>query len=161
MSATATIAPVPIGGRVKLPGGTVIEVLGVSNGQVGLAVVEATTSRISVRTDGDKPKPARKRNGKARAFLPLMDAESWEAYWLAYNPRKGWGAFNRKYPSLDAWLAEHPEARGRVLSTAEARTLGYAAYQSQGQEQKLEPYWEEKHGVPSWAELPKPNGTNH
>jgi len=118
---TATIAPVPIGGRVKLPGGTVIEVLGVSNGQVGLAVVEATTQTITPRTNG---KPAkRKPQSRGHHYTPLADCESWEQYWSLYNAKAGHSAWKRRYKDINGWLAAHPgEAVGRVLSLARGET---------------------------------------
>ena len=105
--------PVAIGGRVTLPGGTTIEILGVSNGQVGLMVTEATVPVKRKRnSNGHKPDAASYEPG------------SWE-YWLNYK-RKGWAGWFRKYQTIHDWLAANPgKVEGRLLTLYDVRSEGF------------------------------------
>ena len=106
--------PVAIGGKTTLPNGTVIEILGVHNGQVGLVVTEATVSTVKRKRNGNGHKP------DAASYEP----GSWE-YWLHYK-RKSWAGWFRKYQTVTDWLLANPGGvAGRVLAGAELRPTYY------------------------------------
>lgn len=116
-----TTLPVPIGGKVTLPGGTIIEVLGTNNGHVGLSVTEAVS-------DAARPKPKRRANGNGRGrhFTPLAECQSEAEYWALFSPGRGWAAWHRKYKNLSAWIAANPGGvAGRQIDHREARSRGF------------------------------------
>ena len=94
--------PCAIGGRVTLPGGTVIEILGIHNGHVGLAVIEATAPPAAA-----KPKPKRITRRKG----PWLCAVDDPLYWQEYDKRRRSNAsrWKRLYKTLADWLAQTPD----------------------------------------------------
>lgn len=120
--------PVAIGAKATLPNGTVIEILGVANGQVGLMVTEATI-----------PTRPRKRGSNGHtALAPCYTPGSWE-YWTHYK-RKSWAGWFRKYKTVTDWLAANPGAvEGRLLTLYDVRSKGFDCTGKPFRKQY--PYW--------------------